>query len=46
MSATRWGFTTDWVARSDLSGLRKDLADKVEAMIEKGPSRRRGRPPL
>lgn len=43
MSATRWGFTTDWVARGDLSGLRKDLADKVEAMIEKGPSRRRGR---
>ena len=44
-SATRWGFTTDWVARGELAGLRKDLADKVEAIIAKGPAPRRGRPP-
>lgn len=46
-SATRWGFTTDWVARGDMSGLRKDLADKIEAMIAAGPTprrRQRGRP--
>jgi transcriptional regulator with XRE-family HTH domain len=44
-SATRWGFTTDWVARGDLSGLRKDLADKVEAIMAERPAPRRGRPP-
>lgn len=43
-SATRWGFTTDWVSRGDLSGLRKDLADKVEAIVAKEPIPRRGRP--
>ena len=43
-SATRYGFTTDWVARGDLSGLRKDLADKVEAIVARGPGPRRGRP--
>jgi transcriptional regulator with XRE-family HTH domain len=45
-SATRWGFTTDWVARGDLSGLRKDLADKVETIVTKVPTPRRGRPPI
>lgn len=44
-SAARWGFTTDWIARGDLSGLRKDLADKIEAIIARGPASRRGRPP-
>jgi transcriptional regulator with XRE-family HTH domain len=43
-SATRWGFTTDWVARGDLSGLRKDLADKLEAMATTEAPPRRGRP--
>jgi transcriptional regulator with XRE-family HTH domain len=42
-SATRWGFTTDWVARGDLSGLRKDVAEKVEAILAMGPGPRRGR---
>jgi transcriptional regulator with XRE-family HTH domain len=45
-SADRWGFTTDWVARGDLSGLRRNLADKVAAIIKNGPSPRRGRPPV
>lgn len=45
-SATRWGFTTDWITRGDLSGVRKDLADKIEAMITTGPARRRGRPAI
>lgn len=44
-SADRWGYTTDWVARGDLSGLRRNLADKVAAIIKNGPSPRRGRPP-
>jgi transcriptional regulator with XRE-family HTH domain len=44
-SATRWGFTTDWVARGDLSGLRKDVADKVEAILATGRRPRRGRRP-
>jgi transcriptional regulator with XRE-family HTH domain len=43
-AATRWGFTTDWVARGDLSGLRKDLADKVESIVANEPVPRRGRP--
>jgi transcriptional regulator with XRE-family HTH domain len=44
-SATRWGFTTDWVARGDLSGLRRDLADLVEAAMANERVPRRGRPP-
>lgn len=44
-SATRWGFTTDWVARGDLSGMRRDLADAVEAILTRLPAPRRGRPP-
>lgn len=43
-SATRWGFTTDWVARGDFAGLRKDLADRLEALSEAEPAPRRGRP--
>lgn len=43
-AATRWGFTTDWVALGDLSGLRRDLADKVEIIVARGPALRRGRP--
>jgi transcriptional regulator with XRE-family HTH domain len=43
-SAGRWGFTTDWIARGDLSGLRRDLADKVEAILARGPVPARGRP--
>jgi transcriptional regulator with XRE-family HTH domain len=43
-AATRWGFTTDWVARGDLASLRRDLGDKVEAIIAKGNPQRRGRP--
>lgn len=43
-AATRWGFTTDWVARGDLSGLRRTLADKVEAAMAKEHPPQRGRP--
>lgn len=43
-SATRWGFTTDWVARGDMSGLRKDLADKIDALTTKTRPSRKGRP--
>ena len=43
-AATRYGFTTDWVARGDMSGLRKDLADKIESMAKTEPPPRRGRP--
>ena len=47
-AATRFGFTTDWVARGDLSGIRKDLADTLEGMAaadtRSARGRRRGRP--
>ena len=42
-AATRFGFTTDWVARGDLSGIRKDLADILEGMAS-GDRSPRGRP--
>lgn len=45
-AATRWGFTTDWVARADMSGLRRDLADKLEAITAGATAPRRGRPPV
>lgn len=43
-SAARWGFTTDWVARGDLSGLPRAIADRVEEIVRRGPVSRRGRP--
>jgi transcriptional regulator with XRE-family HTH domain len=42
-AATRFGFTTDWVARGDLSGIRKSLADILEGMTT-GDRSPRGRP--
>lgn len=43
-AADRWGFTTDWVARGDLSSLRRDLGDRIEANAAQKRPARRGRP--
>lgn len=45
-AAARWRFSTDWIALGDLSGIRKDLADRLEADLRAGPDERtrRGRP--
>jgi len=42
------GFTTDWIARGDLGGLRFDLAQKLQQKLRRDlatPTVRRGRPP-
>lgn len=44
--ANRYGFTTDYVSKGDLSGVRKDLADRLQLLDdEPAPSKpTRGRP--
>ena len=43
-AARRYGFSTDWVTLGDISTLRRDLADKVEAIVRLGVTRGPGRP--
>lgn len=42
--ARRYGFTTDYITSGDLSGVRKDLADKLMGLLAPPIPRGRGRP--
>ena len=44
-AATRYRFTTDWIAIGDMSGIRRDLAEKLERVAARSLGAvKRGRP--